>query len=104
MPRCTHGMGLGHTAPLPFPMENACLPSTDCFAFIQTQFPSRAPGVPGDSLPLPSRGERSELVSVNWFNLFSGADVKHFVIGDNSTFSEVGNQTQRLQVADNEIN
>lgn len=38
MPRCTHGMGLGHTAPLPFPMENACLLSTDCFAFIQTNF------------------------------------------------------------------
>lgn len=54
--------------------------------------------------PLPSRGERSEPFFLNWFNLFSGADVKHFVIGDNSTFSEVGNQTRRLQVADNEIN
>lgn len=37
-------------------------------------------------LLLPSRGERSEPVFLNWFNLFSGADVKHFVIGDNSTF------------------
>lgn len=53
---------------------------------------------------LPSKGERSEPVFLNWFNLFSGADVKHFVTGDNSTFSEVENQTQRLQVADNELN
>lgn len=54
--------------------------------------------------PLPSRGERSEPISLNWFNLFSGADVKYFVIGDKFTFSEVRNQMQRLQVADNEIN
>lgn len=31
MPRCTHGMGLGHAAPLPFLLENACLLCADCF-------------------------------------------------------------------------
>lgn len=40
--------------------------------------------------PSTEQGERSELFSLNWFNLFSGADVKHFVIGDNSSFLKSG--------------